>query len=125
MEDLTGLGKIAETELARTVYKDALSGAAQEGGKALTDLTKSFRLFMAPLQALAVVQDKLAGWFEEVRKSVPPERQTEAPASTTGPIIQRLIFEEEKSPVVDMFLGLLSRSIDTEKQHKHILHSFG
>ena len=51
MEDPTGLGpiaqsvaQIADTQLANKAYDDLATGPMQEGGKALTDLIKAFRL---------------------------------------------------------------------------------
>ena len=58
MEDLTGLGKLADSKVVTATYDDLLGKAAKEGGKALEDVVKAFRLFTAPLQLLAVAQDR-------------------------------------------------------------------
>ena len=45
VEDITGLGKIADSALANKVYDDSIAKAARESGDALLDVTKPFVCF--------------------------------------------------------------------------------
>lgn len=115
MEDLTGLGKLADSRVVNKAYDDALSDPMKETGKLLTDATKAFRLFLAPFQLLAVAQDRLAAFCERVRKQVPDERQQEAPPSIAIPVLLSLRYMEDENPLTELFLNLLARAIDKER----------
>ncbi len=122
MEDLTGLGKIAESvaklaesELAIKAYDDLLADAMKEGGKTLADTVKAFRLFTAPIQLLALAQDRLASFCEKVRSKVPEDRQQEAAPSIALPILMDLRFMEDDNPLTELYLNLLARAIDKER----------
>src|SRR4051812_13989935 len=111
MDDLTGMGKIAEatakladSKLATAVYSDALSSAAKDTGRTLTDISKPFRLFLAPFQLAAVAQARFEQWLDSVRCSVPAERQIEVAPSIAGPVLQSLIFLEHGNPLIDLYL---------------------
>lgn len=116
MEDITGLGKLAESKLVNSIYDDAASPAAREIGGAAADLLKTMRLFTAPFQLAAVAQDRFSRWLDEVRSRVPPERQVEAPPTIAGPALRAMQFMEEDNPLARMFVGLLSQAIDRDRQ---------
>jgi hypothetical protein len=122
MEDITGLGKVAESvaklgdsKLPNKAYDDLLTAPLQETGKGLTDLVKVFRLFLAPIQLLAVAQDRLAGFCDRVRTKVPEDRQQEATPSIALPVLMDLRFMEDDNPLTELYLNLLARSIDKER----------
>ncbi|GAA4092566.1 Abi-alpha family protein [Mucilaginibacter panaciglaebae] len=115
MTDLEKLGNIFGAETIKRVYEDGFSGSVQEAGKMLTDLMKSARLFTMPFQLAANYQDRITKYFERVRNSVPENNQQSAPASLSGPIIERLKFLEEDNYLTDLYLNLLSRAIDIER----------
>lgn len=114
VEDLTGLSKLAESPVVNKGYDDLAGGPFKETGKALTDVVKSFRLFLAPLQLLAVSQDRLARYCEAVRNSVPEERQIEASPTVAIPVLLGLRQTEAESPLIDLYLNLLRCAIDKE-----------
>jgi len=118
MEDLTGLGKLAESKVVNAACDDLISKAAKEGGNALVDVVKTFRLFTAPIQLLAAAQDRLARFCEKVREDVPVERQIEAAPSVAIPILLALRYMEDDNPVTELFLNLLRRAIDRERVHE-------
>ncbi len=106
MENPTGLGSIAESvakigdsQLASKAYDDLAASPLREGGKALTDLVKAFQLFLAPIQLLAVAQDRRAAFCERVRAKVPEDRQQEAAPSIALPILMDLRFMEDDNPL--------------------------
>ena len=115
MEDPTGLTKLMDPELLNKAYDDLLAAAMQEGGKALVDTIKAFRLFTAPLQLLAVAQDRLARYCEKARQLVPEERQVEAPASIALPAMSALRCIEDDNPLTELYVNLLARAIDKER----------
>jgi hypothetical protein len=115
MVDLEKLSKIFGADTVKKIYEDGASQSVQEAGKMLTDFVKVARLFTAPIQLLASYQDRLSKYFERVRNSVPEENQIEAPASLSGPIIERLKYLEENNYLTDLYLNLLSRAIDKER----------
>ena len=116
MDDPTGLSKYVDPKLVHKVYDDAGSAPAKEVGKLGTDVVKTFRLFLAPFQYAAAWQDRFEKWLERVRSSVPEERQVEAPASIAGPVIRSLVFMEDDNPLTELYLNLLARAIDKERQ---------
>lgn len=123
MGDPTGLGKLAEgvakladSEVGIRAYDDLLAGAMKEGGEALLDTVKAFRLFTAPIQLLALAQDRLARFCEQVRERVPEERQVEAPPSVALPVLMNLRYMEDENPLTELYLNLLARAIDKERQ---------
>lgn len=113
--DLEKLGNIFGQDTIKKIYEDGASPAVQEMGKALADFAKTFRLFTAPIQLLASYQDRLSRHLEKVRNSVKEENQVEAPASISGPIIERLKYLDETNYLTRLYLNLLSRAIDSER----------
>lgn len=118
MEDLTGLGKIADSKLANNIYEDAGSPAIRELGGVAADLIKTMRLFTAPFQLAAVAQDRFKIWLDEARSRVPLEKQVEAPSNVSGPALRAMLFMEEKNPMAEMFVNLLSQAINKDAQQK-------
>ena len=103
MDDLTGLGKLADSRLLNDVYQDGLSGATKETGKTLENLAKAFHLFMAPVQLLAVAQDRLSAFCERARSSVPADRQQEALPSIATPVLLELRYMEDDNPITKLY----------------------
>jgi hypothetical protein len=125
MDDFTGFGKVAEStaeiiksELVNKAYDDLLADAMKEGGKTLTDLSKMFRLFLTPIQLLAVCQDRLASFCDRVRAKVPEDRQQEAAPSIALPILMDLRFMEDDNCLTELYLNLLARAIDKERSNE-------
>lgn len=122
MGDITGLGrmiesagKLADSELVVKAYDDLLADAMKQGGAALADTVKAFRLFTAPIQLLAVAQDRLAAFCRKVREAVPEERQQEAAPSVALPVLMELRFMEDENPLTELYVNLLARAIDKER----------
>jgi hypothetical protein len=115
MEDLAGVGKLADSKLVNKTYDDAVSGLARQTGKLATDIAKAMRLFLWPFQLLASSQDRLEKYLEDVRTSVPVENQVDAVPSIAGPVMKALVFLEDENPLVDLYLNLLRRAIDKER----------
>jgi len=112
---LEKIANILGADTVKKVYEDGLSESTKETGKMITDFIKVARLFTAPIQLLASYQDRLSKYFEKVRNAVPEENQIEAPASFSGPIIERLKYLEDDNYLTDLYLNLLKRAIDKER----------
>lgn len=116
VKDLTGLGELANSQIVNKMYDDGLTGTVTETGKALTDITKTFRLFLAPFQYGALWQDRFAAYLDSVRSAVPTERQVEAVPEIAGPVLEKLRFQSVDSPLTELYLNLLKRAIDKERR---------
>lgn len=112
MDDITGLGKLAESKFVTSIYDDAVSAGAKEAGKALQDITKTFRLFLAPFQLLSIAQDRLSKFCERVRNDVPAERQIEAAPEIATPVLLALRYMDDDNLVTELFVNLLKKAID-------------
>jgi hypothetical protein len=113
--NLESFSNILGAETIKKVYEDGLSEPVKESGKILTDLIKSFRLFTAPFQYTASYQDRLTKHLSKVIEGVPVERQIEAPASISGPIMERLKYLEDDNYLTDLYISLLQKAIDKER----------
>lgn len=109
------LTEIAKHLPIRELYIDVGKKSAVEVGKALADLAKTFRLFLAPFQLTAAVQDRFERWLTDVRSRVPLERQIEAAPEIVGPTLDRLRHMQDGNLLTTMFLQLLSCAIDRDK----------
>lgn len=119
-EDLTGIGKALDSEIAKRTYDEALSPALRSTGAFAGDVAEAFRLFTFPIQLAATVQNRLAQWLDQVRSRVPEERQQAAPAEIVGPMLLNLVFVDDESHLQKLFLQILQLSID--KQHVADIH---
>lgn len=108
--------KIIDSKTAQKFYKDTIQPAAKQAGEIGQDVLKTFHLFLAPIQLLAAAQDRFRRILDKVRGEVPPERQTEAPASIAGPVLMNLRFIEDENPLHELYLNLLTRAIDKDRQ---------
>ena len=122
MEDLTGLGKVAESvaklgdsKLPNKAYEDLAAGPMRESGKFFVDLVKAFRFIAFPIQFLASWQDRLTAHLEKVKLKVPEDRQQEAAPSIALPILLDLRFMEDDNPLTELYLNLLARAIDKKR----------
>ncbi|MBD1365279.1 DUF4393 domain-containing protein [Mucilaginibacter sp. ZT4R22] len=115
MADLEKLANVLGAETIKRIYEDGFSGSVQEAGKMLTDLMKSLRLFTLPLQLSASYQDRITKYLDKARLAVPEKNQIQAPASLSGPIIERFKYLEESNYLTSLYINLLSRSIDKER----------
>ena len=98
------------------IYDDALGGPAKEIGKFGTDVVKTARLLLAPLQYAAAYQDRLEKVCERISKRVPEDRRVEAPLEIVGPTLKKLQYIREGSELWDMFEEILTKSVDTQAQ---------
>jgi hypothetical protein len=84
------LAKLVPKRTIGKLYDDLLSGTAKEIGKFGTDVAKTARLILVPLQITAVFQDRVEGMLKRIQYSVPEDRQVEPPAELVGPVLEKM-----------------------------------
>jgi hypothetical protein len=116
MEDITGLGKLAESKLANDVYHDGLASATQETGAALTDVAKMVRLVTgSAYAATAFIHERISKFCEKAVSVVPPERRIPVEAAVAGPALLNLRFLEDGDPLAAMYVELLRCAVDRDR----------
>lgn len=116
--DITGIGKVLDSDVVKEVYRDAASPALREVGGLSKDLVKTLRLFTAPFQLAAAYQDRLVDFCDRVRNNVPEDFQQEAASNIAKPVIEAFAFTEDDSPLMAMFEELMTKAIDSREASK-------
>jgi hypothetical protein len=116
MDVLGALGKLIPKKTIGKLYDDALSAPAKEIGKLGTDVVKTARLLLAPLQYGAAFQDRLEKACERINTRVSEERKVEAPLEIVGPTLDKMQYVREGTELWDMFEEVLTKSVDAEAQ---------
>ena len=115
--DLTGIAKLADTKLAKSVYRDALRPATLESGKVLGEVAKTTRMVLQPLlRAIQGGAKRLDSWVAEAVKQVPPERRVEAKPAILNETIAAIGVQEDTSEMRRYYVRLLASLIDEEQQ---------
>jgi hypothetical protein len=84
-----------------------------------TDLVKTARLFLAPLQLAAAFQDRFEKFLrEKVIKRVPEQRYVQPPPELIGPAMQHMRYLDYENPLWEMFEELLLCSLDKQNLSK-------
>jgi len=102
------------------IYKDSLSNPLSEVSSILTDLIKTVRLFTAPLQVIATLQERLQKYLKQISDRVPPDKIISPDTAYSGQIIQKLTFIDDNHYLKDYYLNLLEKSINAD--HLNIAH---
>ena len=119
-DDLLGLAKIVDSELANKIYEDLAAPTVQEVGGAAADIAHGLRLFTAPFLLMGSWHDRLLRYVANVTNRVPEERRIAAPAMIAGPVLEKLRFLEPEDSLTELYLNLLARAID--KDHINEAH---
>src|SRR4051794_26582250 len=104
--------ELAKQLPVKAVYQDAIHPAAKQAGDLGEDVMKAVRLALAPIQLLAVAQDRFQRFIEHSVGRVPPERQISPRPQIVGPVLEGVRYETEGTPIDEMFSQLLSASMD-------------
>ncbi len=110
--DLTGAGKIINSQVAKWTYQDGLSPAVKQVGALTTDTLKALRLFTAPLQLLAAYQDRFEKFCERVRSRVPEAEQCDAAPEIARPVMEAFASTSDGGAMMSMFEELMAKAID-------------
>ncbi|NJM91504.1 MAG: DUF4393 domain-containing protein [Rhodospirillaceae bacterium] len=120
MDELTkkAIEEIVKKLPVEQLYDHAASGAAKEFGYTLTDLTKTIRLALAPIQVAAALQDRFARFLDKSVRCVPEMQRIPPAPQILGPVLEGITYEPEDSEIERMFSQLLSRAMDTDRVHE-------
>jgi hypothetical protein len=117
--DLLGLAaKLLPSKTATKIYDDVFSGPFKQIGKLGTDVVKTARLILIPLQYAAAYQDRTEGMFKRIAKRVPEKRRVQAPVEVAGPTMEKMRYVQEGSELWDMYEEVLTKAVDSEQQSK-------
>lgn len=111
-----GWAAVLNTPVAKRIYSEGLSKPIKSASALTTDILEGLRLFTAPFALAANYKDRLLKYLTECRNRVPVERQVESPPEIAGPLIERLRFIDDADPLKQLYLNLLTASIDRERQ---------
>jgi len=114
MDDLDVL-KAIPPKVLEDAYSDTVSGALKEAGKIGVDFVKTIRLMLFPVQYAAALQDRLARHISKSIGRVSEDNRIEPIESITLQIVDRLKFQEDGSPITELYLNLLARAMDKER----------
>jgi Abortive infection alpha len=107
--------KIVKQLPVKQIYEDGLSGATKQVGHSLTDVVKSIRLALFPLQFLAAFQDRVEKFIDRAVRRIPEQHRISPAPQVIGPVLEGIRYEPEGTPIDEMFSELLSRSMDSER----------
>ncbi|WP_027684208.1 Abi-alpha family protein [Rhizobium leguminosarum] len=102
---------IAAAEAAGKVFPKT----AEQVDKFGTDVMKTVRLLLAPLQYSAAWQDRLEAHIEKAVRRVPEEQRVPPVESLAVPIVEKLRFQPEGDPITELYINLLSRAMDGQR----------
>lgn len=108
------LSNLLGQETVKKIYEDGASESIKEASKIGVDLVKALRLFTAPIQLAAAYQDRFVKYLDEIRDSVPVDKQIDCSPSIGGPILERLKYIEEDNYLKNLYLNLLKKAIDRD-----------
>lgn len=111
------LGKVlsAYPNIVKNVYKDGASSAVQQTGVLLTELVKTVRLVLAPIQFAAHAQDRLDAYLRQAIGAIPKERQVVPPTTLTIALVEKLKFQDEGDQLTQLYIELLRRACDRDR----------
>lgn len=102
--------------LVKQVYNDALSPSMKQLGLSLENVTKSTRFLFAGFDYLAAHQERWQRYLKRISERVEEEDLTEGHPQIFIPAMEGLSMTYEGSLVGEMFINLLTNSIDKNKQ---------
>lgn len=107
-------------EEAKDIYNDGLKGATREGGQALETIVGLFNnVVLYPIKKANITYKYKLEQFEsdlkEKMKNVPIEKIVQPPLSIVGPTIESLKYTFDTENLREMYLNLLSSSMNLDK----------
>ncbi|WP_279025113.1 Abi-alpha family protein [Gibbsiella quercinecans] len=100
------------------LYNDAPRPMLQQFGKLGEHIVKTLRLVTLPIQCTAYFQDKIDRGFAKALKSIPEERRTIPPEGLSLEIAEKLKYHDCDTLIGDLYVDLLSASMDKEKSRQ-------
>ena len=125
MEKPEDLLKMIPPEVIAEIYRDAASKPLVEASNLGTDIVKTGRLILAPLQITAALQDRFEKFVKTRISKIPEEKLIEPPAMIIGPSLEKMKYIEEESPLWMMYEELLLKAVNSDeidKAHPSFVH---
>lgn len=121
MEDLAGIGKLAEQGIelvkAKPVYEDVVQPGAKEAGKAIATVGQAVNAALAPLRLVVWGIDQVEAFLKsalaERLQHVPAEHITTPSPQVIGPAVESLRFVAENTTLRNMYASLIATSMDS------------
>lgn len=107
-----GLAQLAKTPLAQEIYKDGVKKPLKKA----SDLVASALGTIGKL--VEVASERTIAAFAEAEEMVPAERRVEPPPEIVGPAVMDMVFLDDDSLARKMFIRLLARAMDKERQNE-------
>ncbi len=98
------------------VYEDALSPAMKQIGKSLESVAKTSRFLLAPFEYLAMQHDRWERYLKKVSERVESNNLIEGHPQIVIPTLEGLSLTYENTLLSELFINLLTVSIDRTKQ---------
>lgn len=102
-------------ELAKEVYSDVLKETFLEISKIGVDAVKTLRLALAPLQFMAMQQERVAMYYKRAADKASPENRVSPAPSLALPILEKLRYQEDGDLLTDIYVELLSAGFDKSR----------
>lgn len=102
-------------ELAKEVYSDVLKETFREISKIGVDAVKTLRLALAPLQFMAMQQERVAMYYKRAADKASPENRVSPAPSLALPILEKLRYQEDGDLLTDIYVELLSAGFDKSR----------
>lgn len=120
--------KIIPPEVLKEIYKDVASKPLVEVSNLGTDIIKTARLILFPLQITGGLQDRFEYFIKEKVSKIPEDKINEPPAQILGSSLEKMKYLDENSPLWKMFEELLLRALNKDevnKAHPSFVHIIG
>lgn len=120
--------KVIPPEVLKEIYKDVASQPLIEASNLGTDIVKTGRLILAPLQITAALQDGFSNFLKKKVSKIPEDKLIEPPAQILGPSLEKMKYIDEESPLWKMFEELLLKALhkdQIDKAHPSFVHIIG
>ncbi|QEE47487.1 DUF4393 domain-containing protein [Rhizobium sp. WL3] len=106
------LAKILPVE---KVYDDLAAPAVRQVGMTLESAVKCLRLATFPLEYGSAQFERMQRFIRRSVDEVPEQNRIPPAPQILGPAVEGIRYEEEGSPIEEMFAQLLSRSMDSDR----------
>jgi len=114
VNDIEVINKALESKVVEKAYDDVASPSFKELGKVASDVVKTARLLLAPLQIAATFQDRFERFLREMNERVPEDRRIEVTPEISGPALDSMRYLDEQSTLWEMFKEILFKASDRE-----------
>lgn len=123
----SGLNNLIEAtgevlKVAPQAYDDGLKPAVKETGKAFGTITGTLNTLLMPLKCLnakiAYLEEEFISNLHNKTKDIPPERLVEPELSIVGPALEDLKYSLSEEDIKNLYLNLLSSSMDSNSSKK-------